>query len=198
MKSLTVTNEIIENRIFLIRGRKIMFDRDLARLYGVTTKVLNQSVSRNATRFPKDFMFQLTKDEMEIWKSQLVTSNYGDSLRSQFVTSNRGGRRYNAYAFTEQGVAMLSSVLNSEQAIRVNIQIMRTFTKIREMIVSNKSAPGKKLKQWNGNTTENSKSSSRQLGASLKRPDRTYENYRFPGTRRKNRCACHCPANPLF
>lgn len=126
MKNIIIPEELIENRIFLIRGKKVMFDRDLAKLYGVPTKVFNQTVSRNIERFPEDFMFQLTNLETL-------------SLRSQIVTSNRGGRRYNAFVFTEQGVAMLSSVLKSKQAIRVNIQIMRTFTKIREMIVSNKA-----------------------------------------------------------
>lgn len=121
-----VSSEIIENKIFLIRGKKVMLDKDLANLYGVETKKLNQTVKRNKERFPEDFMFQLTNLEML-------------SLRSQIVTSNRGGRRYNTFVFTEQGVAMLSSVLKSERAIRVNIQIMRTFTKIREMIVSNKN-----------------------------------------------------------
>lgn len=104
-----------------------MFDRDLAILYGVETRTLNQAVKRNIDRFPEDFMFQLTKIEME---------NFS---RSQFVTLKRGGNiKYNPYVFTEQGVAMLSSVLKSKRAIQVNIQIMRTFTKIREMIISNK------------------------------------------------------------
>ncbi|MDI6778429.1 MAG: ORF6N domain-containing protein [Patescibacteria group bacterium] len=128
MQNEIIPIEIIENRIFLIRGKKVMFDRDLARLYDVPTKVLNQSVSRNIARFPEDFMFQLTKNEMKIWKSQIVTSN-----------SDIKGLRKNPYVFTEQGVAMLSSVLRSERAIRVNIQIMRTFTKIREMIINNKA-----------------------------------------------------------
>lgn len=137
MKSLVlIPSDRIESKIYFIRGKKVMFDRDLAGLYGVTTKVLNQAVKRNKKRFPNDFMFQLSVLEMEIWKSQLVTSN----LRSQFVTSSSGygGRRYPSYVFTEQGVSMLSSVLNSERAIQVNIQIMRTFTKIREMLASNK------------------------------------------------------------
>ena len=120
-----VPQEIIEQKIFLIRGKKVMLDSDLASLYGVETKVFNQSVKRNKKRLPEDFMFQLNDKEME-------------SLRSQFVTSNRGGRRYNAYVFTEQGVAMLSSILNSSKAIEVNIQIIRTFVKLREMIISNK------------------------------------------------------------
>ena len=101
-----------------------MFDRDLAMLYGVETKVLNQAVKRNRTRFPRDFMFQLAKKEFL-------------NLRSQFVTSSWGGQRYTLYVFTEQGVAMLSSILRSERAIQVNIQIMRTFTKIRELLATN-------------------------------------------------------------
>jgi hypothetical protein len=103
-----------------------MLDTDLAKLYGVSTKVLNQAVRRNATRFPADFMFQLKTEETI-------------ALRSQFVTSKgRGGRQYRPYVFTEQGVAMLSSVLHSERAIQVNIAIMRTFVQLREMIGSNK------------------------------------------------------------
>ncbi|MBA3066004.1 ORF6N domain-containing protein [bacterium] len=115
--------EIIEKKIFLVRGRKVMIDRDLAELYEVETKVLIQSIKRNIDRFPADFMFQLTKEEFT-------------NLRSQFVTSKWGGRRYLPYAFTEQGVAMLSSVLKSKRAIQVNIQIMRTFTQIRKMILT--------------------------------------------------------------
>jgi len=128
-KSLTVSIQLIERRIYLIRGQKVLIDFDLADLYGVSTKQLNQQVSRNKKRFPEDFMFRLTKEE-------------ADALRSQFVTSNtgRGGRRYLPYAFTEQGVAMLSSVLNSEnseQAIEVNIMIMRAFVKLRQTLESN-------------------------------------------------------------
>ncbi len=117
--------EIIQNKIFLIREHKVMFDFDLALLYGVETKVLIQAVKRNLRRFPSDFMFQLTKQEYE-------------NLRSQFVTSSWGGRRYLPFVFTEQGVAMLSSALNSNRAIDVNIQIMRVFTKLREMMISHK------------------------------------------------------------
>ena len=111
--------------IYEIRGQKVMLDSDLAALYGVEPKVMNQAVKRNTGRFPSDFMFQLTNDE---WKS----------LRSQFVTSNnnRGGRRYAPYVFTEQGVSMLSSVINSERAIEVNINIMRTFVKLRHYVLS--------------------------------------------------------------
>jgi hypothetical protein len=117
----------IEGRIRHLRGQKVMLDSDLAELYGVTSSALVQAVKRNRDRFPDDFMFQL--DVME-W----------DALRSQSVISNaiRGGRRYAPYAFTEQGVAMLSSVLGSVQAIAVNIEIMRAFVRLREVIVSNK------------------------------------------------------------
>ncbi|MFH1860793.1 MAG: ORF6N domain-containing protein [bacterium] len=115
--------EGIEAKILLIRGQKVMLDRDLAELYGVETRVLIQAVKRNIERFPEDFMFQLTKEEFEI-------------LISHFVISSWGGTRKLPYAFTEQGVAMLSSVLNSERAILVNIQIMRTFTKLRTILAS--------------------------------------------------------------
>jgi uncharacterized protein (UPF0147 family) len=158
-KEVSLNVDTIRENIYIIRGQKVMLDRDLAMLYGVTTKVLNQSVKRNIRRFPEDFMFQLTKEEVEICsRSQIVILNDedevddGESLRSQFVTSNntainktnlksqivtssnRGGRQYNPYVFTEHGIAMLSSVLNSDRAIQVNIQIIRVFTKLREMI----------------------------------------------------------------
>ena len=124
----------------MIRGHKVMIDADLAELYEVTTKRFNQQVRRNMKRFPEDFMFQLTKKEAEALRSQFATSNTSQGgLRSQFATSNtgRGGRRYLPFAFTEQGVAMLSSVLNSERAIEVNIAIMRAFVKLRQMLESN-------------------------------------------------------------
>jgi hypothetical protein len=121
----SVPSEIIEQHILILRDQKVMLDRDLAGLYGVETKVLIQAVKRNIDRFPEDFMFQLNNQEVRI-------------LRSQIVTSSWGGRRYTPYAFTEQGVAMLSSVLNSERAIKVNIAIMRAFVKLREMIASHK------------------------------------------------------------
>jgi hypothetical protein len=107
-----------------IRGYKVMFDFDLASLYGVETKRLKESVRRNLDRFPEDFMIELNKEEFE-------------SLRTQFVTSKRGGLRYAPMAFTEQGVAMLSSVLNSERAIKVNIEIMRAFAKYRALLIEN-------------------------------------------------------------
>jgi hypothetical protein len=132
---------IIQQKIYFIRGEKVMFDRDLADLYGVDTRTLNQAVRRNRKRFPQDFMFQLNKKELEIWRSQIVMSNekgYVRNLKSQIVTSSWGGLRKLPLVFTEQGVAMLSSVLNSERAIQVNIQIMRTFTQIRKMLISHK------------------------------------------------------------
>lgn len=119
--------EKIINKIYVIRGKKVMIDRDLAELYGVETRVLNQSVRRNIKRFPEDFMFQMTDVEMEDWKSQIVISN-----------SEKMGLRKPPLVFTEQGVAMLSSVLNSDRAIAVNIQIIRVFTKMREMLETHK------------------------------------------------------------
>lgn len=121
-----VPYEQIEGKIYLLRGKKVMLDRDLAVLYGVGTKVLNQAVRRNIKRFPADFMFILNKNEVKNWMSQIVTSN-----------KERMGVRKPPAAFTEQGVAMLSSVLKSDRAIAVNIQIIRTFAKLREMIQEN-------------------------------------------------------------
>ena len=121
-----VSPEEITDKIILFRDKKVMLDRDLAKLYGVPTFVLNQAVKRNIDRFPSDFMFRLDKKEAEFLTSQIVISK----------TEGRGGRRYLPYVFTEQGVAMLSSVLNSKRAIQVNIEIMRAFAKIREMILS--------------------------------------------------------------
>ena len=125
MTKQLISQTVIERKIMMIRGHKVMLDKDLAELYGVKTKMLNRAVKRNIRRFPKDFMFRLTKQE---------TNN----LRFHFGTSSWGGRRYLPYAFTEQGVAMLSSVLNSERAIEVNIEIMRTFVRLREMLSSHK------------------------------------------------------------
>ena len=116
----------VERRILHIRGHKVMLDADLAELYGVPTKRLNEAVRRNAARFPEDFMFRLTAEEAENLRSQIATSSLW------------GGRRYLPVAFTEQGVAMLSSVLNSEQAIQVNVTIMRAFVRIREILSSHK------------------------------------------------------------
>jgi len=119
--------ERIQGSIFQMRGERIMLDADLATLYGVETKVLVQAVKRNIDRFPDDFMFQLSNDEFKRLRSQIVTSN------------KRGGRRTPPYAFTEQGVAMLSSVLRSKQAVQVNIEIMRTFVKLRAMTADHKA-----------------------------------------------------------
>ncbi len=115
----------IERYILFIRGEKVMLDADLATLYEVETRVLTQAVKRNMARFPADFMFQLSKAEFQ-------------HLRSQTVTSSWGGRRYPPYAFTEQGVAMLSSVLRSDRAVQVNVEIMRAFVRLRQMLASNK------------------------------------------------------------
>ncbi|MBR4787841.1 MAG: ORF6N domain-containing protein [Bacteroidales bacterium] len=127
--------------IFTIRGVQVMFDRDLAQLYGVETRVLNQAVKRNADRFPSDFMFQLTQDETDGSRSQIVTLNgTADLSKSQNVTLNTGrghNIKYLPYVFTENGVAMLSSVLRSQTAIEVNIQIMRAFTAMRHFLISN-------------------------------------------------------------
>jgi len=120
--------ELIESKIYLVRGHKVMLDSDLAELYQVETRALIQGVKRNLGRFPADFMFQLNNQEDEALRSQIVTLKKG---RGQH-------RKYLPYVFTEQGVAMLSSVLNSERAIEVNIAIMRTFVKLREMIASHK------------------------------------------------------------
>ena len=150
--------EKIENKILLIRGEKVMLDKDLADFYGVETKVFNQAVKRNIERFPDDFMFQLTVYEAEYLekeevinpnlRSQIVTSRRknnedSQSLRSQNATSSWGGRRYCPYVFTEQGVAMLSSVLRSKKAIEVNILIMRSFVKIRKLVYSYKELADK-------------------------------------------------------
>ena len=119
---------IIEKKIFIIRGQKVMLDRDLATLYEIPTKSLKQQVNRNKRRFPMDFMFELT------WKESNALAS-----RSQFATLKKGQNvKYRPYVFTEQGVAMLSSVLNSERAIEVNIQIMRVFVRLKEMIISHK------------------------------------------------------------
>lgn len=119
-----LSEETISNKIYFIRGQKVMLDRDLAILYGIETKVLKQSVKRNLSRFPEDFMFELDKSEFENWRSQFVTSN-----------SDKIGLRYAPMAFTEHGVMMLSSILKSDKAIQTNIQIMRIFTKVRQMLL---------------------------------------------------------------
>jgi hypothetical protein len=135
--------DLVERRIHLIRGQKVMLDADLAELYQVPTKRLNEAVHRNPRRFPEDFMFQLTAEDAESLRSQFATSNGKPALRSHFVTSNvgRGGRRYLPYAFTEHGVAMLSSVLSSERAVEMNIVIIRAFIKLREVLAGSQEFP---------------------------------------------------------
>ncbi len=127
-KAILLADEVIMNRIYLVRGQKVMIDRDLAELYGVETRVLKQAVRRNTHRFPEDFMFEMNKKEFENWRSQNVTSNDTDKM----------GLRYAPFCFTEQGVTMLSCILNSTRAITINIQIIRIFTKLREMIITHK------------------------------------------------------------
>jgi len=123
-QNLMISEEVISDKIYFIRSQKVMLDRDLAVLYGIETKRLKEQVKRNLSRFPEDFMFELTKDEFANWRSQIATSN-----------SDKIGLRYAPMAFTEHGVLMLSSVLNSDKAIQTNIQIMRIFTKVRKMLL---------------------------------------------------------------
>ena len=125
MTTKLIPHEVIENKIFLLRGKKVMFDKDLAALYGVETKYLTRQVRRNIERFPEDFLLTLTRQEVAI-------------LKRHFGTSSWGGTRKPPLAFTEHGILMLSSVLNSKRAVQVNIQIMRTFTQLREMLAGNK------------------------------------------------------------
>ena len=135
MKAVAV--EVIERKILFVRGHKVMLDSDLAMLYGVSTKVFNQAIKRNQNRFPPDFMFQLDSDEYEALRSQIVT-----------LKQPRGKhRKYLPYVFSEQGIAMLSGILNSERAVNVNIEIMRTFVRIRKMLISN-TALARKLKTF--------------------------------------------------
>ena len=154
MNQITPNPENLAPLVHLIRGEKVLLDSDLAALYGVTAKILNQAVSRNRSRFPEDFMFRLSGKEVAHLRSQIVTSRLEaaeteqltsekdapiDPLRSQSVTlKSHGGTRYLPYAFTEQGVAMLSSVLRSPRAVEVNIAIMRTFVQLRRLMDSNR------------------------------------------------------------
>lgn len=127
METAIINVEQVERKIYFIRGNKVMLDSELAVLYGITTKVFNQAIKRNIERFPEDFCFQLSEDEYDYLRSQIVTSN----------STKRGGRRYMPYVFTEQGVAMLSSILNSDRAVQVNIAIMRTFVNMRSLAITN-------------------------------------------------------------
>ena len=144
--SIVIVEEIVMNKIYIVRGQKVMLDRDLAELYQIETKVLKQSVKRNMDRFPGDFMFELTDIEFNNWRSQFVTSN-ADKL----------GLRHAPFAFTEQGVAMLSSVLNSTKAIQVNIQIIRIFTRMRQLLMDNTEIrlAIEKLEKKTDNNTKN-------------------------------------------
>lgn len=126
-KGITLPDEVIISKIYLIRGQKVMIDRDMAELYGVETRVLKQAVRRNIERFPKDFMFEMNKKEFEAWRNDNVTS-----------PEDKQGLRYVPFCFTEQGVTMLSCILNSSTAIEVNIRVIRIFTKLREMILTHK------------------------------------------------------------
>lgn len=138
----------IQNRIFDIRGERVMLDKDLANLYEIETKSLNLAVKRNIKRFPKDFMFQLTKEEFDSLRFQIETSNDTGYLRLQSETSKpgRGGTRYLPYVFTEQGVAMLSGIINSDKAIAMNIAIMRAFVEVRRVLIQ-ESGIREQLKQ---------------------------------------------------
>ncbi|MGZ4056531.1 MAG: ORF6N domain-containing protein [Bacteroidia bacterium] len=141
-----IADDVIINKIFYIRGQKVMLDSDLAGLYGVETKRLKESVKRNILRFPDDFMFELIQSETEILRSQFATSR-----------SEHGGTRYLPMVFTEQGVAMLSSVLNSNKAININIQIIRVFTRVRQMLLDNTEVRFaiEKLEKKTDNNTKN-------------------------------------------
>jgi hypothetical protein len=139
MNKEIVPIERIAGSIYLLRGQRVMLDLDLAGLYGVATKVLNQAVKRNTIRFPDDFMFQLSRNEVERISQIVTTSPGAQRSRSQIVTLKRGHNiKYRPYAFTEQGVAMLSSVLKSERAVKVNIAIMRAFVKLRGVLETNR------------------------------------------------------------
>ncbi len=141
-----IPEETIISKIYQIRGQKVMIDRDLAELYNIGTKVLKQAVKRQIERFPEDFMFEMTDDEFQNWRSQFVTSN-----------QDRMGLRYAPYCFTEQGVTMLSCILNSKKAIETNIRIIRVFTKMREMLMTHKDILLKleKFEQQIGRNTDN-------------------------------------------
>lgn len=143
--TVSIADEIIINKIYVVRGQKIMLDRDLAELYGIETKVLKQAVKRNLKRFPADFMFVMNAKEFKNWRSQFVTSNFGDKM----------GLRYKPFCFTEQGATMLACILNSQRAITVNIQIIRIFTRLKEMILSHKEILVK-LEQLEKKVTANS------------------------------------------
>ena len=186
MKSI-ISIDGIADKIYFIRGLKVMFDRDLAELYGIETKRLKEQVRRNIERFPEDFMFELTKEELKNWRSQFATSN-------QYIM----GLRIPPFAFTEHGVLMLSSVLKSDLAVQVNIQIMRVFTKLRQMVLDNEDlaqlygvetkilnkAVKRNLDRFPEDfmfqlTAEESKNLRFQIGTSKQRGGRRYLPYAF-------------------
>ncbi|MBL7737435.1 MAG: ORF6N domain-containing protein [Chitinophagaceae bacterium] len=142
---ITVAEEAIMNKIYVVRGQKVMIDRDLAVLYGVETKRLKEAVRRNIARFPEDFMFEMSKEELESWRTQNATSK-----------EDKQGLRYAPFCFSEQGVTMLSCILNSERAIAVNIQVIRVFSKMREMLLAHKDIL-LKLEQLEQKTTAHDK-----------------------------------------
>ena len=129
--------QVLEPMIPTIRGQKVVLDMELARIYGVTTKVFNQAVKRNKRKFPADFMFQLTVEEYENLRSQIVTSRCGPN-RSQFATGSHGGRRYLPYVFTEHGAVMVANILRSDRAIQMSVFVVRAFIKIREMAIAHR------------------------------------------------------------
>jgi hypothetical protein len=135
----------VQTPIHEIRGQRVILDSDLARIYGVAVKALNQAVKRNAARFPEDFAFRLTRDEFDSLKSQFVTLNYGSSNRSQFVTGSQKHRdpRYPPYAFTEHGALMAANVLNSKQAVEMSVFVVRAFVKLRDTLASHKELAAK-------------------------------------------------------
>lgn len=145
-KPSVITDELVMRKIHTIRGLKVMLDRDLAELYGVPTKALKQAVRRNMERFPEDFMFDMNPEELQQWRSQIVTSNPGDKM----------GLRHAPFCFTEHGVLMLSSVLNSPAAIAVNIQVIRVFTKMREVLSTHKELV-LQLEKLRGTVSHNSR-----------------------------------------
>jgi len=150
-----ISIEVVAAKILLIRGKKVMLDRDLAQLYGVPTKRLNEQVRRNKARFPEDFMFQLTKEESEASRSHFATLNITTEHKGLGYVSRGKNIKYLPFVFTEQGVAMLSCVLTSERAVQVNIAIMRAFVKLREILLTHKDLADK-IEELEKKYTENS------------------------------------------
>jgi len=169
MTKAIIPQEIIENRIFLIRGQKVMIDRDLAELYGVETKALNRQVNNNIDRFPSDFMFRLKKEE------------FNEILRCKNYTSSWGGRRFLPLVFTEQGVAMLSGVLRSKRAVLMNVAIMRAFVRLRKVLSTHKELAGKlkELEYRVGDHDGQIKKIFEAINELMELPDRTVKNVGF-------------------